>query len=99
MLLIYSQRLGNTNNGYVKFIFDYLQADAVTVIPYMGIEALAAFFQRQDKGIIVGCHSSNAGSKEFQELEINGKPLFHIIAEELVKQHPQLSILCHNFLS
>lgn len=79
--------IGNTNEGYAKYVFDYLQADAITVMPYMGIESLSVFFKYKDKGIIVGCHSSNPGAKEFQELEINGKPLYGIVAQELVKQH------------
>lgn len=79
--------IGNTNNGYAKFVFDYLSADAITVIPYFGIEALGPFFVHPGKGIIIGCHSSNPGAKEFQELEINGKPLYHIVAEEIMKQY------------
>ena len=79
--------IGNTNEGYAKYVFDYLKADAMTVMPYMGIESLAAYFDRKDKGIIVGCHSSNPGAKEFQELEINGKQLYKIVAEELVKKY------------
>ena len=78
--------IGNTNEGYAKYVFDYLQADAITVMPYMGIESLSAFFQREEKGIIVGCHSSNSGAKEFQELSVNGKPLYEKVAEELMKQ-------------
>lgn len=79
--------IGNTNEGYAKYVFDYLNADAITVMPYMGIESLSCFFKREGKGIIVGCHSSNPGAKEFQELEIDGKPLYEIVAEELVKQY------------
>jgi orotidine-5'-phosphate decarboxylase len=79
--------IGNTNNGYAKFVFEYLSADAITVIPYFGIEALAPFFAYDRKGIIIGCHSSNPGAKEFQELEINGKPLYHLVAEEIMRQH------------
>jgi len=79
--------IGNTNEGYAHYVFDYLMGDAITVMPYMGIESLVAFFKRKDKGIIVGCHSSNPGAKEFQELTINGKPLYEIVAEELMKQH------------
>lgn len=79
--------IGNTNNGYAQFVFEYLQADAMTVMPYMGIESLTAFFNYKDKGIIVGCHSSNPGAKEFQELEINGRPLYHHVAQELMHQH------------
>jgi orotidine-5'-phosphate decarboxylase len=79
--------IGNTNEGYAAYIFDYYDADAITLMPYMGIESLAIFFKREGRGIIVGCHSSNPGAKEFQELEINGKPLYQLVAEELVKQH------------
>ncbi len=79
--------IGNTNEGYAQYVFDYLNADAITVMPYMGIESLAAFFARVGKGIIVGCHSSNPGGKEFQDLIIKGKPLYEIVAEELMKQH------------
>ena len=79
--------IGNTNNGYVKFIFDYLKANAVTVMPYMGIESLEPFFDAQKGGIIIGCHSSNPGAKEFQEITVEGKPLYHIVAEEIMKQY------------
>ncbi len=81
--------IGNSNNGYAKYAFDYLQTDAMTVMPYLGIESLAPYFAREGKGIIVGCHSSNPGAKEFQELLIDGKPLYEIVAEELVKQYGQ----------
>ena len=79
--------IGNTNEGYAQYVFDYLNADAVTVMPYMGIESLEAYFKREGKGIIIGCHSSNPGAKEFQELTIEGKPLYQIVAEEIMKQH------------
>jgi orotidine-5'-phosphate decarboxylase len=79
--------IGNTNNGYAEYVFDYLKADAITVMPYLGIESLAPYFAYTDKGIIVGCHSSNPGSKEFQELLIDGRPLYEIVAENLVKQY------------
>lgn len=79
--------IGNTNEGYAKYVFNYFGADAITVMPYMGIESLSAYFNYTDKGIIVGCHSSNPGAEEFQELIINGKPLYELVAEEIVKQH------------
>jgi len=80
--------IGNTNLGYVKFAFDYLEADALTVMPYMGIESLSPYFEKTGKGIIIGCHSSNPGAKEFQELLIDGKPLYQIVAQEIMKQYP-----------
>lgn len=79
--------IGNTNKGYAKFVFEYLGADAITVMPYMGIDSLEVFYGYDTKGIILGIHSSNPGAREFQEIEINGKPLYHVVATELVKRH------------
>lgn len=62
--------IGNTNNGYVQFVFDELQADAVTVNPYLGAEAMKPFLERKDKGIIVLCRTSNPGADEFQDAQI-----------------------------
>lgn len=67
--------IGNTNKGYVRFIFDILQADAVTVNPYLGSEAIGPFLERKDKGIIVLCRTSNLGAGEFQDLELKIKNL------------------------
>ncbi len=63
--------IGSTNEGYVKYIFDYLNADAITLHPYLGKEALAPFLKREDKGCIILCKTSNPGSGEFQDIEIN----------------------------
>ena len=70
-----------TNRGYVAEIFDWLGADAVTLHPYMGREALAPFLEREDKACIVLCRTSNAGAAEFQDLDVGGKPLWMKVAE------------------
>ena len=72
--------IGNTNNGYTKFLFEYLELDAVTVHPYLGGEALEPFLAHKDKGIIVLCKTSNPGSGEFQDLEVDGKKLYQTVA-------------------
>ena len=59
--------IGNTNNGYVAEAFDYFGADAVTIHPYMGMEAMKPFLDRADKGVIVLVKTSNPGSAEFQD--------------------------------
>jgi orotidine-5'-phosphate decarboxylase len=75
--------IGNTNNGYVRAFFDDLAADAITVHPYLGAEALAPFLERRDKGVIVLCRTSNPGSGEFQNLEVQGRPLYQVVAEKV----------------
>jgi orotidine-5'-phosphate decarboxylase len=76
--------IGNTNEGYAKFAFDYLGVDAITLHPYLGKEALKPFLDRNDKGCIILCKTSNPGAGEFQDLEANHKPLYQIVAENVV---------------
>ncbi len=75
--------IGNTNNGYVTFAFDWLGADAITVHPYLGKEALAPFLNRADRTTIILCRTSNPGSGEVQDLVSDGKPLWHHVAEKV----------------
>lgn len=77
--------IGNTNQGYVTSIFDYLGADAATVHPYMGGESLQPFLDRADKGIFILCRSSNPGAGEFQDLQVNGEELYKIVARHVVE--------------
>lgn len=63
--------IGRTNLGYVCAVFEDLKADAVTVNPYLGEEALRPFLDREEKGVIVLCKTSNPGSHEFQDVSVN----------------------------
>ena len=59
--------IGNTNIGYAKEAFEEFEADAVTVNPYFGMEAMKPFLDQADKGIIVLDRTSNPGAGEFQD--------------------------------
>ncbi len=78
--------IGNTNRGYYKAAFDYLQADAITVHPYLGKEALSDFLAAEDKGVFVLCRTSNLGAGEFQDLLVDGKPLYQHVAQNVAAQ-------------
>lgn len=78
--------IGNTNAGYVNAAFDFLQADAITVHPYLGAEALQPFLARADKGVIVLCRTSNPGAGEFQDLRVDGEPLYKIVARKVATE-------------
>ncbi len=75
--------IGTTNQGYVSGILDGLGFDALTLNPYLGGEALAPFLQRTDKACILLCRTSNPGAGELQDLVVDGKPLWHIVAERV----------------
>ena len=62
--------IGSTNQGYAVHAFDELRADAITVHPYLGREALDPFLERLDKGTIVLVRTSNPGGGEFQDLMV-----------------------------
>ena len=78
--------IGNTNNGYVKFIFDYLNADAVTLHPYLGSEALKPFLDRTDKASIILCHTTNKGAAELQNVDAGGKPFYQLVAQKVSQE-------------
>jgi orotidine-5'-phosphate decarboxylase len=75
--------IGNTNNHYASFAFDYLGADAVTIQPWQGSEAIQVFLDYKDKGIMVLDRTSNPGSGEFQDLVVNGRKLYLQVAENV----------------
>ena len=76
--------IGNTNNGYVVSVFDWLKFDAITVHPDLGSEALAPFLERKEKCTIVLGKTSNKGGGEFQDLILdNGEILWQYIAKKV----------------
>ena len=75
--------IGNTNSQYATFAFDYLGADAVTVQPWQGGEAVQVFLDRKDKGIMILDRTSNTGSGEFQDLLVNDRKLYLQVAQNV----------------
>jgi orotidine-5'-phosphate decarboxylase len=51
-------------------LFDALGADAVTVNPYLGSDAIAPFLDRADRFAYVLCRTSNPGAGELQDLVV-----------------------------
>ena len=92
--------IGNTNNGYIAAAFDVFGADAVTIHPYLGMEAMKPFLDRGDKGIIVLCRTSNEGAGEFQDrlvvptpgeaekwgITTNPMPLYELVAYRVSRE-------------
>ncbi len=75
--------IGSTAEQYAAEAFKRYQADAVTVNPYMGGDTIAPYTSHKDKGVVVLCKTSNAGSGELQNLKLdNGKTLFQEVAHK-----------------
>ena len=75
--------IDSTNVGYVKLAFDVIGADAITLNPYLGQEALQPFLKMDDKGFFVLCRTSNKGAGEFQDKLVDGVPLYQFIARRV----------------
>lgn len=73
-------------NKAKKELFDWLEADAVTVTPWMGSDTVMGFAEDPDKGVLVLCKDSNPSSTEIQDLDISGKPLYQVAAEYVANQ-------------
>ncbi|HLW24250.1 MAG TPA: orotidine-5'-phosphate decarboxylase [Steroidobacteraceae bacterium] len=72
--------IGNTAQAYAREAFERYGADAVTVNPYMGEDAVLPFLTRPERGAAVLCRTSNPGARDFQDLTIDGQPLYRHVA-------------------
>jgi orotidine-5'-phosphate decarboxylase len=75
--------IGNTATYYAESLFEHFRADWVTLSPYMGYDSLRPFLEYKEKGVFVLCLTSNTGSKDFQQLMVDGKPLYRVVAEKV----------------
>ncbi|HEX4152200.1 MAG TPA: orotidine-5'-phosphate decarboxylase [Steroidobacteraceae bacterium] len=73
--------IGNTAEAYAREAFERYGADAVTVSPYMGEDSVAPFLARPERGAILLCRTSNPGARDFQDLLVDGMPLYRRVAE------------------
>ena len=68
--------IGNTSANYAKAFFNTLNADALTVAPYMGKDSVEPFLGFEDKWVILLALTSNKGSQDFQYLNF-GERMLH----------------------
>jgi orotidine-5'-phosphate decarboxylase len=78
--------IGSTAQHYASEAFDRYGADAATVNPYLGRDSAQPFLDRADKGVIVLCRTSNPGSGEFQDLLVDGRPLYQHVAQRVAHE-------------
>jgi orotidine 5'-phosphate decarboxylase subfamily 2 len=65
-----------------------LRADAVTVSPYLGEDAIEPFLAHPGRMVFVLAHTSNPSAGTFQDLPVDGKPLDEHIARWVVDRWP-----------
>jgi orotidine 5'-phosphate decarboxylase, subfamily 2 len=83
--------IGHTAAAYARFAFDTLCADAVTVNPYLGLDGVRPFLEREDRGVFLLARTSNPSAPDLQDRTVAGQPLYEAVAhlaEEWDARHP-----------
>ena len=75
--------IGSTAARHAVALFDRLGADAVTVNPYPGGQAIAPLLERADRYAYVLCRTSNPEAGELQNLMVAADPAIDAPAEAL----------------
>lgn len=77
--------IGSTSKNYAIEVFKVLDADAVTVNPYLGFDSIEPFLKYSDKGVVVLCRTSNPGASDFQDLKVGNEKLYIKVAKKIVE--------------
>jgi len=76
--------IGNSARFYARSLFDVFGADACTVAPYMGRDAVRPFLEREGTAAFVLARTSNAGAADMQEAcTCDGTPLYLHVARKV----------------
>ena len=76
--------IGSTSEAYAKAWLgekSFFKANAITINPWMGVETLLPFIEL---GIFILLKTSNPGSKDLQDLKVDGKKVFLHLSEKLI---------------
>lgn len=77
--------IANTNLHYARTAFEIIGADAVTVHPYLGLDALAPFFHYTDRLTFVLCATSEGTALQELCIQPGGEPLWQWVAREVAR--------------
>ena len=78
--------IGKTAEAYAKESFEFFNADAVTISPYLGYDSISPFVDNYpDMGYYILTKTSNKSSSEIQDINVGDEPLYMFIANKLVE--------------
>ncbi len=76
------------DEAYSREAYDFFNADAVTLSPYLGLDSIEPFFTNYpDKGAYILNKTSNRSSGELQDLVVDGEPLYLRVSKKIVEWH------------
>lgn len=80
--------IGKSSAAYAVECFEFWEADAVTISPYMGTDSVMPFVkwcEGKGRGIYVLNRTSNEGAKDLQDLETGGNKIYEKVSEMIVE--------------
>lgn len=80
--------IGTTAERYAASLFGRLDADAVTLSPYLGADAIEPFLAWDDRLVYVLARTSNPSAADLQELEVGDEPLHLRVARWAADRWP-----------
>ena len=73
--------IGETQGYYAKAAFEVLDADAITLNPFMGRDTIEPFLQYPDKGIYLLAVTSNKGAADIELQSTGERQIYQIVAD------------------
>ncbi len=62
--------IASTAQAYARAAFRTLNADAITINPYLGYDAIEPFIEDAERGVFLLCKTSNPGAADLQDLPV-----------------------------
>ena len=74
--------IASTAEAYAKSAFENLDADCITLSPYLGKDSIDPFLDYPQKGVFLLCKTSNSGSGDLQDIPLaDGDLLYEHVAK------------------
>lgn len=80
--------IGTTAERYAAALFDHLEADGVTLSPYLGEDSIEPFLAYPDRIAYVLARTSNPSAERLQGLRTGDEPLHLAVARWVANQWP-----------
>ncbi len=86
--------IASTARAYARAVFEALDADAVTVNPYLGPDAWQPWLETPGRGVFLLLRTSNPGAAAVQEVSVAGRPFYlHLLEVAQPAAHPNLGFV------
>ncbi len=78
--------IGSTAEAYATACYQWFKADAVTLSPYLGQDAVKPFVEDEEKSVFLLCQTSNPSATEIQA---HGNPELYLHVAQVSKNWGQ----------